>query len=427
MGLHMTSARVTSVVFPPLYVLLGRRARLVPDAVAVTRADTSLTYRELLYRATRLSRLLRARDLSSGALVGLRLPPGPDAATGILGVLGAGAAFTVLGPDDPPYGDMVLDSADLALDHVPFQVPLPAPPADPERPVCAVAGPGGRPSIRLVEGDLTPALLAERDALDLAPGDTVLHRTPLHETFGVVEVLLSLLSGSRLAVPDLPDHDDIATALDTMTQQHATHTRLSAAMLLDSLALSSITAFHLLRAGFSHKVVWTTPDLDPVTRARIEARTRFPLRPIADNTAEPSGTAAATGLARLLTPPPFAPPVEEGQGPAKPAGPSQAHAGVDATVVRAVIHCWEEVLEHTGVTAHDDFFALGGNSLTAVLVTDAVARRLGHDIPVDLVFRHRTPAAYAAALATPHRTDRTGTTPAPTQGDTVPPTEGDAS
>ncbi|MGW5508189.1 non-ribosomal peptide synthetase [Streptomyces albogriseolus] len=421
----MTSAPVTSAVIPPLYALLRRRARLVPDAVAVTRADTSLTYRELFHRAGLLSRLLRMRDLPPGALVGLRLPPGPDVTIGLLGVLGAGAAFTVLDPDGPPYGDMVLDSADLALDRATCQVPLPAPPADPERPVCAVTGPGGTPSVLLAEGDLARALLAERDALGLAPGDTVLHRTPLHETFGVVEVLLSLLSGSRLAVPDTPDHDDIAAALDTMTQQHATHTRLPAAMLLDSLALSSMTAFHLLRAGFSHKVVWTTPDLAPVTRARIEARTRFPLRPIADNAAGPSGTAAATGLARLLTPP-FAPPVAEGPEPAGPGESSQACAGADPTVVRAVIHCWQEVLEHTGVTAHDDFFALGGNSLTAVLVTDAVAGRLGHDIPVDLVFRHRTPAAYAAALAAAHRTDRTRTLRAPTEGNTLTPTEGDA-
>ncbi|WP_121745666.1 non-ribosomal peptide synthetase [Streptomyces sp. E2N166] len=423
----MTSAPVTSAVIPPLYALLRRRARLVPDAVAVTRADTSLTYRELFDQAGRLSRLLRLRDLPPGALVGLRLPPGPDVTTGLLGVLGAGAAFTVLDPDGPPYGDMVLDSADLALDRATFQVPLPAPPADPERPVCAVTGLGGTPSALLVEGDLTRALLAERDALGLAPGDTVLHRTPLQETFGVVEVLLTLLSGSRLAVPDTPDHDDIAAALDTMTQQHATHTRLPAAMLLDSLALSSITAFHLLRAGFSHKVVWTSPDLDAVTRARIEARTRFPLRPIAGNAAEPFGTAAATALARLLTPPPFAPPVAEGPGPAGPDESSQACAGADPTVVRAVIQCWQEVLEHTGVTAHDDFFALGGNSLTAVLVTDALAGRLGHDIPVDLLFRHRTPAAYAAALATAHRTDRTRTPPAPTEGNTLIPTEGDAS
>ncbi|MFJ9442562.1 non-ribosomal peptide synthetase [Kitasatospora sp. NPDC101235] len=406
---------------PSLHTLLRDRARLVPDAVAVTRAETSLTYRELARRADRLTRSLRGRAVPQGALIGLRLPAGPDLAVAILGVLGAGAAFTVLDPASASHGGIVLDSTGLTrATAAPPRGPRPAPPVtDPVRPVCAVTGPGRTAAFLPGEADLTCALLAERDALGLAPGDTVLHRTPSHETFGVVEILLTLLAGARLAVPEIPDDDDVTAALDTMTLHHTTHVRLPGTMLLDALTLSSMAAFHLLRAGFSHKAVWTTPDLDPGTRARVQARTRFPLRPVALDDAGHGDPAMAIHLARLLTPP-EAPPAPAPPAPADtPSAPAQAVTRDDATpaVLRAVIRTWEEVLEHTGITAHDDFFALGGNSVTAVLATDAVSGRIGRDVPFDLLFQHRTLSAYAVALTTTHGADRGSHRPKPTEGD----------
>ncbi|ORT56093.1 non-ribosomal peptide synthetase [Streptomyces sp. CB03238] len=411
---------------PSLHALLRDRARRVPDAVAVTRAEASLTYRELCRRADRLTRSLRHRALPEGALVGLRMPAGPDLAVAILGVLGAGAAFTVSDPAGPSHGDIVLDRTGLVRAvTTPPRGPRPTPPtADPARPVCAMTGPGRTAAFLPGEADLLCALLAERDALGLAPGDTVLHRTPPHEAFGVIEILLTLLAGARLAVPDIPDDDVVTAALGDMTLHHTTHVRLPGTMLFDALTLSGMAAFHLLRAGFSHKAVWTTPDLDPGTRARIQIRTRFPLRPVALDDAGPGDPATAVHLARLLTPPetPPAPALPAPTSPAPedaPSAPAQAITRDDATpaVLRAVIRAWEEVLEHTGITAHDDFFALGGNSVTAVLATDAVSGRIGRDVPFDLLFQHRTPSAYAGALTTTHEADRGSHRPKPTEGD----------
>lgn len=416
---------MTRPTVPPLYTLLRRQVRLVPDAVAVTKAEFSLTYRELFRRADWSSAALRTRDLPPETLVGLRSAPGPGLAVALIGVLGAGAAFAVVDPDGPPHSDIVLDTEAPPAGPTPPHGPLPAPPAAPERVVCAVTGPHGKPPARFTDTELTRALLAERDALGLGPGDTVLHRTPPHQAFGVVEVLLTLLSGARLAIPDTPDHDDIAAALEAMTQHHTTHVRLSKAMLLDSLGLSSLAAFHLLRAGFSQKAVWTTPDLDAGTRARIEARTRFPLRPVAENGGVPAAPADATGLHRLLVPQPSsAAPTAAVLDRGEPVRAEQYGTSADTALLQLVTNCWQEVLEGVGLAAHDDFFACGGNSLSAVLATDTVAERLGRDVPVDLVFQHRTPTAYAAALTVAGRTDRAGAPTTPAAGTPVRPPEG---
>ncbi|WP_329220888.1 amino acid adenylation domain-containing protein [Streptomyces sp. NBC_01485] len=64
-------------------------------------------------------------------------------------------------------------------------------------------------------------------------------------------------------------------------------------------------------------------------------------------------------------------------------------------VVRRV---WAEVLGLDDVSPYDDFFALGGQSLTAIRVVARLRAELGLPVDAQSVFAHPTPAALAAAL-----------------------------
>jgi acyl-coenzyme A synthetase/AMP-(fatty) acid ligase/acyl carrier protein len=59
---------------------------------------------------------------------------------------------------------------------------------------------------------------------------------------------------------------------------------------------------------------------------------------------------------------------------------------------------WQEVFSVEAVGAHDDFFAMGGNSLQATRVASRLQEVLGVIVPPGLLFDHPTVAELAAAL-----------------------------
>ncbi|GGS14603.1 hypothetical protein GCM10010252_62600 [Streptomyces aureoverticillatus] len=59
---------------------------------------------------------------------------------------------------------------------------------------------------------------------------------------------------------------------------------------------------------------------------------------------------------------------------------------------------WEEVLGHRDFGIHDDFFALGGHSLLCVDVLHRVGRIFGVELPLRVMFTHRTVARLANAV-----------------------------
>ncbi|MEU6934520.1 phosphopantetheine-binding protein [Streptomyces sp. NPDC046385] len=63
-----------------------------------------------------------------------------------------------------------------------------------------------------------------------------------------------------------------------------------------------------------------------------------------------------------------------------------------------IAEIWQEVLG-VPVTEHDDFFALGGQSLAAMEVMAAVRRRLGVTVRVRVLLEHPVLTDFAARLA----------------------------
>ncbi|MEU4178873.1 amino acid adenylation domain-containing protein [Streptomyces sp. NPDC026589] len=81
--------------------LFEAQVRATPDAVAVTDGTTSLTFALLNADANRLARLLAARGVGPGDLVGVAVPRSTDAVVAILAVLKSGAAYLPIDVDHP--------------------------------------------------------------------------------------------------------------------------------------------------------------------------------------------------------------------------------------------------------------------------------------------------------------------------------------
>ncbi|MFK0112026.1 amino acid adenylation domain-containing protein [Streptomyces sp. NPDC091217] len=93
-------------------------------------------------------------------------------------------------------------------------------------------------------------------------------------------------------------------------------------------------------------------------------------------------------------PPPHAPASD------RPASdrPAQGTPAPD-TLVGTIAAVWSEVLRVDRIGPHDDFFALGGNSLRAVRAAARLATAGKLPVSTAQLFEHPTPAALAAALA----------------------------
>ncbi|QVJ02383.1 AMP-binding protein [Nocardiopsis eucommiae] len=76
------------------------RARLAPEATAMSWDGTNLTYRELARRADRVTAALLESGDVAGLPVAVRMAPGPGQVAALLGVLGAGAHLLCLGTGD---------------------------------------------------------------------------------------------------------------------------------------------------------------------------------------------------------------------------------------------------------------------------------------------------------------------------------------
>ncbi|MPY65069.1 condensation domain-containing protein, partial [Streptomyces spongiae] len=122
-----TARDVPDTTFPRMF---EEGAARTPDAVAVTDASTSLTYRQLDADADRLARVLSAHGAGPGRVVAFCLPRSVEIAVAVLAVLKAGAAYLPLDPDHPAErtAHLLSDAAPVCLiaqDRLPFAVDCP--------------------------------------------------------------------------------------------------------------------------------------------------------------------------------------------------------------------------------------------------------------------------------------------------------------
>jgi len=82
-----------------------------------------------------------------------------------------------------------------------------------------------------------------------------------------------------------------------------------------------------------------------------------------------------------------------------PETPAVAPVESEAALLRALLVLWSRVLDVPTVGPDDDFFALGGHSMTAAKLFAAIERELGHVAPLATLYTSSTPRALAHLLS----------------------------
>jgi amino acid adenylation domain-containing protein len=212
-----------------LHQLVEARTDETPGAPAVSCAGTTLDYRELDGRANRIARVLAARGVGSGDLVGIALPRSLDLPAAILGVLKTGAAYVPIDPEYPAerirflLGDCrpgsvlttdvlrarigaVSEAAILSLDDPEFLR------ADSSRPryatssedrayVIYTSGSTGRPKgAVLTHRGVANSLLGINELYGIGPGDTVLALASPSFDASVYDIVGTLVVGGKVAL-----------------------------------------------------------------------------------------------------------------------------------------------------------------------------------------------------------------------------------
>ncbi|MBC9710976.1 amino acid adenylation domain-containing protein [Streptomyces sp. TRM66268-LWL] len=203
-----------------------------PAKTAVQDPQGSVSYGELVRLASALSRRLVAAGVGPGSRVAMLCEPGIPFVTGILAVLGAGAAWVPLDLRAPQartaalLGDSRADvlyvgpghtdtAAEIlaAASHAPTvvawdgsaddELAAPAGGADDLAYIIFTSGSTGRPKGAMVHrAGMVNHLLAKVDDLGLTSDDVVVHNAPVTFDISVWQMLCPLVTGGRLVVVD---------------------------------------------------------------------------------------------------------------------------------------------------------------------------------------------------------------------------------
>lgn len=71
----------------------------------------------------------------------------------------------------------------------------------------------------------------------------------------------------------------------------------------------------------------------------------------------------------------------------------------ESAITSTLIDLWQEALGVDAVDPDDDFFDLGGNSITAIRLIPLIAEKLGMEPGITDIFENPTPRSLADALA----------------------------
>jgi acyl carrier protein len=79
-------------------------------------------------------------------------------------------------------------------------------------------------------------------------------------------------------------------------------------------------------------------------------------------------------------------------------GPSRDYAVPQSSIERTVLNIWKQVLGIEEIGRHDNFFDVGGNSLTIIRLNSRVREEFGRDIAVATMFDYPTVSSFAEYL-----------------------------
>ncbi|WP_327091024.1 amino acid adenylation domain-containing protein [Nonomuraea sp. NBC_01738] len=196
-----------------VHELVEAQADRTPDAVAMTFAGESVTYRELDERANGVAHSLRERGAGPGTLVGLSLERSLGMFTCMLGVLKAGAAYVPLDPMYPEERRQYIREHSgirvvLTDDDLPGFVPNPDRVATGVQPgdlayVLYTSGSTGRPKgVRVMHASVVNFLTSMAREPGLDAGDTLVAVTTFAFDISVLELFLPLTVGGHVVIAD---------------------------------------------------------------------------------------------------------------------------------------------------------------------------------------------------------------------------------
>jgi len=293
------AAGCPEVLAEGLHDLVAAQVERTPEAVAVVHGSLTWTYRQLDRRARQLSGQLRRMGVGPDDRVAVCLPSSPELLVGLLGVLGAGAAYVPLSARTPAERaarllrgtqacclvtgnpPAVPDwSVPCRVVEVPATDPTPAP--DDERParmrvhpenlayVIHTSGSTGTPKGVMVSHRAVCNTLRWRQrAFPLGATDRVLVTFDSAFDASVFELFQPLLAGAAVVFPDQDLDGDPDRIIDQVRRSGITVLGVVPswlALLAGSAALSDCTSLRLLFCGGE-------PLAEPLVEA-VHRRTR---------------------------------------------------------------------------------------------------------------------------------------------------------
>jgi amino acid adenylation domain-containing protein/non-ribosomal peptide synthase protein (TIGR01720 family) len=236
----------------------AEQAARTPDALAVTAAGGTLSYRDLDRRSASLAQRLRALGVGTESRVALLLDRTLDVPVALFGVWRAGGAYVPLDPDTPAarLAELLADAEPAVVIHRGAPpMPLPAgalfldlaaasdptdlsDPTDPSDPTAAAelfpeplpehlaymiytSGTTGRPkAVMTGHGNLAATLISCLDHLALGPGDRIPHLARYTFDASLLDLVAPLLTGGSVEMltrDELLDPDRLLAAIERST------------------------------------------------------------------------------------------------------------------------------------------------------------------------------------------------------------------
>ncbi|HWR47713.1 MAG TPA: amino acid adenylation domain-containing protein, partial [Pseudonocardiaceae bacterium] len=260
------------VSIPALFAAQVARA---PEALAISCAGRSMTYRELEETANRLAHLLAGHGVGPGQCVALLFPRSAEAIVAVLAVLKTGAAYLPIDPKLPAarIEFMLADAAPIAvvttkdvrsrldghellvIDVDDPRIPtypctgLPAPAPDNIAYIIYTSGTTGNPKgVALTHSGIPDLVRTHVERLAITPDSRILQFAPISFDTSVGNLWYALLSGAAAVVPvndqALPGEE----LVDLITQQGVSHAVFTPTALA-ALPVDRLQGMTLIAAG----------------------------------------------------------------------------------------------------------------------------------------------------------------------------------